>query len=137
MEHATDFYKQLFGPVVDFGVRLNDSIWDENEKLDENDRNILNAPFTEEEIHQAISQMEKNKAAGPDGIPIEFYQHCWCVVKNDMMRMFNDFHNQQIIWKESIMGLSHLFPKVMMLKLFRSIDQYVCYKFYSKYSQKL
>jgi hypothetical protein len=41
MEHATEFYKQLFGPVADSGVRLNDSIWDESEKLDETDRNLF------------------------------------------------------------------------------------------------
>jgi hypothetical protein len=111
MEHATEFYKQLFGPVVDSGVRLDDSIWDENEKLDENDRNILNAPFTEEEIHHAISQMEKNKAAGPDGIPIEFYQHCWSVVKNDLIRMFNDFHNHQINLERINYGIITLIPK--------------------------
>jgi mannosylglycoprotein endo-beta-mannosidase len=61
MEHATDFYKQLFGPVVDSGVRLDGSIGDENEKLNENDINILNTPFTEEEIHHAISQWRRTK----------------------------------------------------------------------------
>jgi hypothetical protein len=35
LEHATKFYKDLFGPVVDTGVRLNDNIWEEHEKLDD------------------------------------------------------------------------------------------------------
>jgi mannosylglycoprotein endo-beta-mannosidase len=111
MEHATEFYKKLFGPVADSGVRLNDNIWDESEKLDETDRNLLNAPFTEEEIHQAISQMEKNKAAGPDGIPIEIYQHCWCVVKTDIMKKFNGFHNHQINLERINYGIITLIPK--------------------------
>jgi hypothetical protein len=29
-----------------------------------------------EEVKSVVDQMEKNKAAGPDGIPIEFYQVC-------------------------------------------------------------
>jgi hypothetical protein len=29
--------------------------------------------------------MEKNKAAGPDGIPVEFYQHSWNIIKLDML----------------------------------------------------
>jgi hypothetical protein len=41
---------------------MNDNIWDDNERLDEADRELLNSPFTEEEIHQVIDQMEKNKA---------------------------------------------------------------------------
>jgi hypothetical protein len=35
---------------------------------------ILIAPFSEEEVKAAIFQMEHNKAPGPDGFPIEFYQ---------------------------------------------------------------
>lgn len=36
--------------------------------------------------------MEKNKAAGPDKIPIEFYQHCWDVIKDDIISMFDEFY---------------------------------------------
>jgi hypothetical protein len=32
---------------------------------------ILTAPFTEEEVFEEISQMELNKAPGPDGFPAE------------------------------------------------------------------
>jgi hypothetical protein len=39
---------------------------------DEND--LLVADFTEQEVYDAISQMEKNKAPRPDGFPTEFYQ---------------------------------------------------------------
>ena len=37
------------------------------------ENNILISPFTEEEVFEAISQMEHNKALGPDGFPAEFY----------------------------------------------------------------
>jgi hypothetical protein len=33
-----------------------------------------------------------NKAAGPDNIPVEFYQHCWDIVKWDLMKLFHSFH---------------------------------------------
>jgi hypothetical protein len=36
--------------------------------------------------------MEKNKAAGPDSIPIEFYQSCWDIIKHDIIVLFEDFH---------------------------------------------
>jgi hypothetical protein len=45
-------------------------------------------PFDLEEIHCALFQMEKNKAAGPDGFPIEFYQTCWQFIQNDILELF-------------------------------------------------
>jgi hypothetical protein len=33
LEHATSFYKDLFGPVDATGIRLSDEIWTEGEKL--------------------------------------------------------------------------------------------------------
>jgi hypothetical protein len=60
--------------VDDAGVRLSEDIWEEEEKLDDNDRRELDMLFGEEEIHEIVDQMEKNKAEGPDGIPVEFVQ---------------------------------------------------------------
>lgn len=34
----------------------------------------MDNPITEEEVARAISHMKKNKAPGPDGFPVEFYQ---------------------------------------------------------------
>jgi hypothetical protein len=33
----------------------------------------LTAPFTKQEVREAIFDMEHNKASGPDGFPAEFY----------------------------------------------------------------
>ena len=48
--------------------------------------------FTEHEVKTTLFQMEKNKAAGPDRIPIEFYQCCWNIIKEDIMDLFSEFH---------------------------------------------
>jgi hypothetical protein len=53
---------------------------------------VLCKPFTVEQIEYALFRMEKNKAAGPDSIPIEFFQTCWAIVKDDIVELFNDFH---------------------------------------------
>jgi hypothetical protein len=37
--------------------------------------------------------MEHNKAPGPDGFPVEFYQACWEIIKEDLMELFWDFHS--------------------------------------------
>jgi hypothetical protein len=36
--------------------------------------------------------MVKNKAPGPDGIPVEFFQTCWEIVKHDLMQLFHGWH---------------------------------------------
>ena len=32
--------------------------------------------------------MVKNKAPGPDGIPVEFYQTSWPIIRHDIMNLF-------------------------------------------------
>jgi mannosylglycoprotein endo-beta-mannosidase len=75
------------------------------------ENNILTADFTEKEVHDAIMQMEKNKAPGPDGFPAEFYQKFWEVIKGDLMRMFEDFHKGDLPLFHLNFGTIILLPK--------------------------
>ena len=52
----------------------------------------LDSPFTEEEIHKAISQLDRDKASGPDGFTIAVFQDCLDVIKEDLVRVFAEFH---------------------------------------------
>ncbi|RVX13214.1 hypothetical protein CK203_017852 [Vitis vinifera] len=52
----------------------------------------LESPFTEEEISKAIFQMDRDKAPGPDGFTIAVFQDCWDVIKEDLVRVFDEFH---------------------------------------------
>jgi len=56
----------------------------------END--MLTDKFSETEVKEAIFQMEHNKAPGPDGFPLEFYQVFWFLLKYDLMALFEEFH---------------------------------------------
>jgi hypothetical protein len=49
---------------------------------------ILTTKFTKEEVKEAIMQMKRNKASGPDGFPAELYEIFWDVIKADFMAMF-------------------------------------------------
>jgi hypothetical protein len=64
LNHATDFYKNLFGPAVDSGIRLEEQIWNTDEIINPEEREIMDRTFSEEEIKIAIDLMESNKAAG-------------------------------------------------------------------------
>lgn len=45
----------------------------------------LEVPITEVEIEMAIKQLAKNKAFGPNGLPNEFLQVHWPILKNEIM----------------------------------------------------
>jgi mannosylglycoprotein endo-beta-mannosidase len=76
LQHATNYYKSLFGAVSETSFPINPEMWRGQEKVSEEDNEKLIKPFAEKEIKYALFQMKKNKAAGPDKIPIEFYQSC-------------------------------------------------------------
>jgi hypothetical protein len=110
--HATEFYKSLFGPTPDNTFPLNEELWEQEEKVTDADNAELTKFFSESEIKVALSQMKKNKAAGPDSIPIEFYQVFWEVIKNDILELFNDFHEGRLDVSRLNYGTITLLPKV-------------------------
>jgi hypothetical protein len=40
--------------------------------------------------------MECNKAAGPDKIPVEFFQTCRDIIKKDVMEMFGNLYENKL-----------------------------------------
>jgi hypothetical protein len=56
--------------------------------------------------------MEKNKVAGPDGFPIEFYQSCWDIIKKDIIEIFNDFYLGSLDIKRINYGIITPLPKI-------------------------
>ena len=51
----------------------------------------------EYEIEIAISQNQKVKAPLPDGLSVEFYTHCWSVVKNEFVNVLKKMYSSQTI----------------------------------------
>ncbi len=50
----------------------------------------LTAPFTEAEIKKATFQLGTDKAPGPDGFSMAFFQRFWEVIKEDLVKLFED-----------------------------------------------
>lgn len=57
--------------------------------------------FTEEGIRQALFSLAKDKAPGPYGFPISFYQCFWDIIKEDVLNLFKSL-------KSDISDLSRL-----------------------------
>jgi hypothetical protein len=71
--HITNYYKNLFGILEQTEITLmEDQIHDIPQVSDE-ENEILIADFTENEVREAVFQMEHNKSPEPDGFPAEFY----------------------------------------------------------------
>ena len=68
-------------------------------------------PFTEEEIQNAIFDVEHNKAPGPNGFPAEFYQHFWELIKEDLMQMLHELHSGDLSLLSPNFGVITLVPK--------------------------
>ena len=54
---------------------------------------------------------KKNKAAGPDGFNIEFYQHYWDLVKEDMLALLEEFYEHNLDLDRLNYGVISLLPK--------------------------
>jgi len=93
--YITNFYKGLFGDLDECQVTLDESRVDDIPQVSRRENELLTNDFTESEVREAIFSMKHNKAPGPDGFPVEFYQHFWEIIKVDLMQIFRD-HREEI-----------------------------------------
>ena len=54
----------------------------------------LEKPFTIEEVHAVLLNLNGDKASGPYGFIAAFWQFSWDLVKMDIMDLFKDFHER-------------------------------------------
>lgn len=82
IEISTNFYKNLYTPnKVDINTQ-NKLLRKINRLVSHKDRSTLNANLTDEELFKAAFQLKGDKSPGLDGIPIEFYQEYWHLIKH-------------------------------------------------------
>ena len=86
--YISEYYKKLFGDPDPNDVIMNEEMVHDIPQLTAEENDILTADFLVKEVYEAISQMELNKAPGPDGFPAEFYKTFWEVIRNDLMDLF-------------------------------------------------
>ena len=59
-------------------------------------------PFTEEEIYAALMDMNGDKALGPDGFTVAFWQSSWELVKEEIMDLLENSMTSVLLLKASI-----------------------------------
>lgn len=56
----------------------------------------LDEDISDQEIRTALNQMPKQKASGPDGLPIEFYQRFWDIVGMDITNLVTRIQDSRV-----------------------------------------
>jgi hypothetical protein len=89
--------------------------------LDEEDKVILEEPFTEKEVACAIGGMKSESAPGPNGFTVTFFKRIWDHIKQEIMGMVRDFNEARLDLQSLNYGVITLVPKVREAN---SIKQY-------------
>ncbi|RVW94928.1 hypothetical protein CK203_034502 [Vitis vinifera] len=80
-------------------------------QISQQEADTLELPFMEEEVHLALMDMNGDKAPGPDGFTVAFWQYCWEFVKEEVLEMFKEFHEQNVFLKSLNTTFLVLIPK--------------------------
>ena len=57
----------------------------------------IERPFSVDEVKDAVFECDGSKAPGPDGYSMAVFQSHWDIVKHDIMKVFEEFHQSGII----------------------------------------
>ena len=71
----------------------------------------LQRQFDEEEVVEGIKLCASDKAPGPDGFSMSFYQNFWEMLKVDIINTVRHFHDQQVFEKSLNATFVTLIPK--------------------------
>lgn len=112
LQHATSYYKSLFGPAPSNLFTISSNLWQDKENISEEDNVLLTKPFILEEIKHALFSMDSNRGPSPGNIAIEFYQHCWDFVKLGIFRIFVQFHEGSLDVHRFNYGVITLLPEM-------------------------
>ena len=122
--YITEYYKILFGDSIPNNISLNEGLIYDIPQLTNEENRILTTDFLVKEVFEAISQMELNKASGPDGFPAEFYKTFWEVIRDDLMAMFGQLQQGNLPLYKLNFGVITLLPKkenVVQIQQYRPI----------------
>jgi hypothetical protein len=77
LDIVVNYYKTLFCKEPCLDVDIVDDFWDPEDMVSQNHNEMLDAPFSEKEVKEAIFGSYAEGAPGPDGFSFLFYQHFW------------------------------------------------------------
>ncbi|RVX02717.1 LINE-1 reverse transcriptase-like [Vitis vinifera] len=91
------------------------------EQISQQDAENLESPFSEAEVHSALMEMNGDKTPGPDGFTVAFWQSCWDFVKEEILAMFKEFHEQNTFLKSLNNTFLVLIPKKVLANRLKKV----------------
>lgn len=107
------FYKNLFSSDGASRSHLEGIEWC---PITEGKARWLERPLEEGEVKKVVFESRKDKSPGPEGFSLALYQQCWDILKEDVMKVVEDFHRSRII--NTITNETYIF---LLLKKLNSI----------------
>lgn len=115
-EHITDmfieYYKNLLGTAKEDLTPVDMEVLQRGPMLTENHTALLTAAVTENEIHDVVFSIDKDKAPGPDGFGSDFFRSSCNIVRVDITAAVMDFFRTGRILKEVNSTVITLVPKI-------------------------
>ena len=97
LEHVRKFYAGLYGCDQTDLSKQSFFLDHISRKLSDQQDSNRQVNLSKYEIETAINQMAKGKTPGPDGLSIEFYIHCWSIIKHEVIDMLRELFSTQFI----------------------------------------
>lgn len=110
-QHVVNYYRELYAETAKDGSDDDELLAHVTRGISEEDNVSLTEHITPDEIKTIISTAPRNKSAGPDGLPVEFYVNLWDVIGNELTEMYNELLTTQALPKQFTEGLIVLIPK--------------------------
>ncbi|RVX13392.1 Transposon TX1 uncharacterized 149 kDa protein [Vitis vinifera] len=107
-EEIVNFFRNLYSKPEGDSWKIEGIDW---APISEESVVWLDRQFSEKEVRKAVFQLNKEKAPGPDGFTIAVYQECWDVIKEDLMRVFFEFHTKGVINQSTNATFIAMVPK--------------------------
>ena len=93
-EEITSFYETLFKENNEITWSLQGLQWD---AITRDKAEWLERRFGVEEIRVAVFNCDKDKSPGSDGYTMAFYQDCWDIISEDLVRFFEKFFTRGVV----------------------------------------
>ncbi|XP_021848075.2 uncharacterized protein [Spinacia oleracea] len=107
-----DYYTELLGSVHDNRTHVIKQIVQSGPICQNHHKDILNAPYTADEVKAALFSIPGVKAPGPDGFGSYFYKDAWSIVGDDVVSAVLDVLQHGKLLKELNHTVITLIPKV-------------------------
>ena len=116
-----EYYQQIYKEAESWRPS---AVFENMSTLSIEEKEELELPFTELEISNALMACAPDKAPGPDGYTMAFFQKSWCFIKEDLAA-FNFFHQNCQMVRSCNASFIALIPKkkgAVELKDYRPIS---------------